>query len=475
VSNIFRVNATTKEINAMSNSVTGLFRPVQIDDEKLFAFNFTSNGFQPVYIPNQVVEDVETIEFLGNITVEKYPQLVDWQLPIPSAADINIDSLTINEGTYQPGKLMAVNYGYPTVVGYKNHVGLGYKMNFSDPFKFRELEFSVAYTPKTWKNGLSSAQDDSFDELGDDELLHISFSAKAGRFSLQGGYNEADFYDLFGPTKSSRKGVNVGLDYDQSLIFDPPHNLDLNIGISGFYGLDQSPEFQQIVATGFNNNFFLNLDGYLSYSYLSGSLGGVDAEKGVSATLWGAAAWSAGNVYPRVMGTFNYGIQLPVNHMSLWFRTAAGNSFSDTFNPFTRFGFAAFGNNYVDYQSTRRYRGPFSFPGVAFDSDKSIIASRFGKGLAELVFPPIRFRKMGGFNFFANWIQPSIFSSVLWAKDVNFKAEKFANLGAQLDLRMVMFSLLPSTISIGYARAWEIGNADTDARNEFMISLKLLR
>ena len=79
VSNIFRAEVETKEIEAMSNAVTGLFRPAYIDNEKLFAFNFTSRGFQPVIIPNEIVEDVAAIDFLGNITIEKYPELAEWQ------------------------------------------------------------------------------------------------------------------------------------------------------------------------------------------------------------------------------------------------------------------------------------------------------------------------------------------------------------------------------------------------------------
>ena len=43
---------------------------------------------------------------------------------------------------------MTLNYAYPIVVGYKNNVGVGPKFNFADPFGFRELDFSLSYTPK---------------------------------------------------------------------------------------------------------------------------------------------------------------------------------------------------------------------------------------------------------------------------------------------------------------------------------------
>lgn len=42
VSNVFRVDVETRELAAMSNSITDLFRPTYIDDDRLFAFNFKS-------------------------------------------------------------------------------------------------------------------------------------------------------------------------------------------------------------------------------------------------------------------------------------------------------------------------------------------------------------------------------------------------------------------------------------------------
>jgi len=400
VSNIFRVDVATKEIVAMSNSITGLFRPTLIDQDRLFAFNFKSDGFQPVYIPNREVQNVSNISFLGNITVERYPELVEWQLPIASAADLDMKTLTTSEGKYQAGKEMRINYAYPILVGYKNNFGIGYKMQIADPFNFKSLEFSVSYTPGDWINGLLGERDEDFVALEDEELVHINFEYLTGKFTVSGGFNEAEFHDLFGPSQGSRKGARLGVYYDHSLLYDPPNVLDFSVSLSGFYGLDQSPEFQQILASGFNNNFFINLSSSLSYSSSKGSIGAVDAEKGIQASLWGSTATSAGKFYPRLIGSLDYGLQLPGKHFSLWFRSAVGSSFSDIFNPFTRFGFAAFGNNYIDYQATRRYRSPFSFPGVSYDANRSIIAQRFAKGTAELVIPPIHFRKLGGFNFF---------------------------------------------------------------------------
>ncbi len=472
VSNIYRVDVATKSIDAMSNSVTGYFRPVLLDTNRLFAFNFTSKGFQPVILKNAVVTDISSIDFLGNITVAKYPELKDWQLQIAGPQDSDIVTLDTTGGIYRPGKEMHYNYGYPVVVGYKNNVGIGYHFNIADPFSFRNLNFTIAYTPRMWSNSLIADRDSSFITLNDDELIHASLSFEAGSFTFSAGYNEANFYDLFGPSQSSRKGIRAGVSFDKNFVYDPPRVLDFHAGLTGFYGLDQSPEFQQILLTGYDKNFFFNFSSSLTYQAINNSLGAVDGEKGLSATLWGSLAMSAGNFYPRVIGLLDYGIQLPGKHLSLWLRTAGGSAFDDIFNPFTRFGFAAFGNNYVDNQATRQYRGPFAFPGLRYDANRSIIAQRFGKGTAELVLPPIRFRKLGGFNFFANWIQPSLFSSLLYADNTNTDPDKFIDFGGQVDFRFVTFSLLPSTISVGYARARDLDNKGMF--DEWMVSLKLL-
>ena len=92
--------------------------------------------------------------------------------------------------------------------------------------------------------------------------------------------------------------------------------------------------------------------------------------------------------------------------------------------------------------------------------------------MAEWVLPPIRYRKLGGFNFFANWTQFSLFSSFLTTSDPLFGANEFYNLGTQMSTRLVMFSHLPATLSIGYARAWDLGRSNS--HGEFLISLNLL-
>jgi len=483
VSNIFKVDTNTLDIEILTNALTGYFRPVPIDDEKMFSFKYTSNGFVPVYIYNEENIEVSGIEFLGNKTVEKYPELEGWTTDVPNFQNFNDESLNAKNGIYIPKKEIKLNYAYPTIVGYKNKVGVGYKFKFQDPLGLKSLEFSLSYTPNKWQNNFDDAQGD----IDKDEQFHASFNystAKlsgflAGKYDFYAFYNRDDFYDLFGPTKRSRKGINIGFNHNRSLIYDNPRNLDLNIGASAFYGINQSPEFQQINFS--ETNFY---DIYTSFSYrdLKGSVGAVDAEKGIKSSLILSNSINEGDFFPKIHGTIDFGFQLPVDHASFWIRNSFGNSFSKKVNSFTRFGFAAFGNNYIDNSSSKMYRESGSFAGLSYDSEKSIIAKSFFKSTLELALPPIRYRKFGFFNLFATHSHATIFAGGLFTNNYDTAvvenqvsnaeySESFRNIGFQVDTKLVMFSHLSSTFSFGWARAFEIGN-DNKSYDEWMISLK---
>ena len=128
----------------------------------------------------------------------------------------------------------------------------------------------------------------------------------------------------------------------------------------------------------------------------------------------------------------------------------------------------------MDYQVARRYRNIFSFPGLSFDADRFIIARSFAKTMVEFVFPPIRFKELGGLNLYSNWMQATLFSTGLLTHDKTYSNGRFVNAGAQVDMKIVIFSLLESTFSVGYANAFDLGN-NNKRYQEWMISLKLLR
>jgi hypothetical protein len=89
------------------------------------------------------------------------------------------------------------------------------------------------------------------------------------------------------------------------------------------------------------------------------------------------------------------------------------------------------------------------------------------------VLPPLRFRRFGGESAYCTWAQLVLFSGGIAANmDDAALARTAGDLGAQLDMRLVFFSALESTLSFGYATAVEKREKMTQ---EFMMSLKILR
>ena len=84
----------------------------------------------------------------------------------------------------------------------------------------------------------------------------------------------------------------------------------------------------------------------------------------------------------------------------------------------------------------------------------------------------MRFKRAGWPEFYFTWASASLFGSAVVSDmdDESLRRELY-NIGAQIDLKLVIFTNLSTTLSVGYARAFESGQPSA---NEFMISLKIL-
>jgi hypothetical protein len=299
------------------------------------------------------------------------------------------------------------------------------------------------------------------------ERVHVEARYERFDWRAEAAYNKADFYDLFGPTKTGRKGYTVGLGRSQSLIFDEPQQLSLEVDgwLSG--NLDQLPEFQNIAI---DVDQLVELDAKLEYSNVRKSLGAVDDETG---TLWTAAVMGAhvdGALYTRVLGTYDRGVPLPVGHASVWFRQAAGFSPHHREQPFANFYFGGFGNNYVDHLNEKRYRETYSLPGLELNE---IGGRNFVKSTIELNLPPVRFENFGTPGFYVPWIRPAVFVSGL-ATDLDARPvrRRLLSAGGQVDFNMSVLSVLEMIFSAGAGITIE---DHQPPRRELMFSLKVLR
>ena len=459
VSNIFRFELATGELEAVSNSETGYFRPIPLDNENLIVFHYTGEGLVPARIKAEPLQDLAAVTFLGTETIRRYPELEDWRAGAgeQGAAESRITA----SGDYIPLRNIGFESIYPVVLGYKDSVSLGLRANFSDPIRLDTLNISASYSVD---NDLPS--DERPNIAIDYRHTVVSNTPLAGTWRLGARHNFADFYDLFGPTKQSRKGNRFYVGYDKTLLYDAPRRLEISTEINHHTDIDALPRYQDVPAS---IDKLSSLEARLGYSNVRRSLGAVDDEKGFKWNIATLANHADGDTIPKIGGNFDFGIALPLKNSSIWFRNAAGVAFGDADDEFANFFFGGFGNNYVDRGEIQRYREFYAMPG--FDLN-AIPGRNFHRAMLEWNMPPWRFSRIGNSSFYLSWARPALFvTSLITNLDDSAIRQEAANAGGQLDFRFTVQSRLDMTLSIGYAVGFLEGSRNDD---EFMVSLKIL-
>ncbi len=450
VSNIFRYEVATGELEGVSNAETGFFRPVPLSDGSLIVFEYTGRGLVPTRIDPVPLEDLSAITFLGNDIAERHPVVREWAVGSPARVDL--DSLIVKEGRYNPRKELEFDTGYPIVEGYRDTVALGYSLSWQDPMMFNSLRADISYSVDS--------------SLPDNERLHADIEYRKLGWRFRYWHNDADFYDLFGPTERARKGNAVIAGYSRALIFDEPRRLDLETEIAYYTDLDQLPGNQN-VDTSFEE--LLSAIVELKYTHTQQSLAAVDHEKGVQWNIALEGDHANSDTVPKLRAGFDFGFALPLKHSSIWLYSSAGIADGDRDNSLANFYFGAFGNNYVDDRHIKRYREYHSFPGFEIDQ---IAAQDFVKSVFEWNLPPMRFRSLGTPSFYLQHLRPAVFAGALWGDpgDDDFE-EVYTSFGLQVDLQFTVVHRLPMTLSVGFARGFVDSNKADD---EWMLSLKIL-
>jgi hypothetical protein len=203
--------------------------------DSFIAFQFSTRGFQPVMMAAQPREDLSTIMYLGQSVVESHPEVMAWKLPPPSPVNINIDSLEVSSGEYNGLGHVGLGSLYPVIHGYKNTAALGLRANIFDPLLLHYADVSVSYSPHK--------------SLSPQERWHVAFNYSYWQWKVRASYNGADFYDLFGPTKRSRKGNVVAVTYSDYLVDDRPTTVEYSLGAGAYWGLERLPYAQNIEVT----------------------------------------------------------------------------------------------------------------------------------------------------------------------------------------------------------------------------------
>jgi hypothetical protein len=451
VSNIWRISLDNKTFELMSNDETGLFMPQQVGEDSLFVIKFHRNGMLPGMIPLEVITEANSIDYLGNLTYEKNPQVADYSLQ--PASKINLDSIKTEETPYVIAKNMTLTDAYPDIAGYKETVALGYRLNWRDRIGLSNLSLFLAGSPWSTKP--------------DKQKIHGQIQWDYWSWSFSATYNKTDFYDLFGPTKRSRAGYSIGIGYNKIKTNRSPLKWHYGFGVNHYGDLEVLPQFQN-VASPIGN--FQSLSVETGISKLRRTLGGVEDEKGFTWELTAHSYIANGSVYPSIISEQHIGWLVPgIRNTSFWIRNSAGQSFGKRGSSFSTFYFGGFRNNYVDWQAPDQYRKILAFPGADIDA---IDAHNFIKTMGELNLKPIRLRNVGTTWLYPTYLKTSLFAThILLDPDYTKSQRNIFNAGAQLDLELVMFSYMKTIWSAGYARKFE----DSKLPNEqWMFSVKLL-
>jgi len=448
-SNVYRISLETLKPEIMTNAESGFFRPLPLSKDSMLVFEYTHEGMTLGIMKIDTIPNVNAIEFLGQKIYEKHPLVGSWMLPPPSK--INLDSLNVKEKRYSPIKELKLAGAYPIIQGYKNYVAAGYRLNFMDPMGLNSLVMKFSFSP--------------YPSLPLKQTIHFSLEYNLWNWTFGAQYNYADFYDLFGPTKFSRAGYSFSVKYYKLINRMSPRRSEFYIKVTAYGDLETLPYYQN-VASDYKSLYVATIN--FHKNYLRKSLGAIEPEQGYDWNVFAYTSMAKQTFYPQLINNFDFGFLLPLRNSSLWFRTSAGQSFGKAGITNSYFYFGGFGNNYVDYRSAQQYRDMASFPGVQIDE---ISALNYGKLSTEVNFRPIRFRKFGLLGFYSTYIRFTVFGQGLFTNFFNNEINyNWFSSGAQVDLELVLFSLLKSTLSVGYARAYRDHMGPKD---QFMISLKL--
>ena len=280
--------------------------------------------------------------------------------------------------------------------------------------------------------------------------------------------NNADFYDLFGPTKVGRKGYVFGVGHHSNVDLRRPAPSRLR------HRRPYCRQSRSAAAVSEHPGGRVANGGHRSEAVVHPRRG-IDREgrrregDAGDRRCWPSTGWQGRRFRARTRRSIAASSCRSRIRPSV-VRSAGGASSRPASEPFANFFFGGFGNNWIDRGDEKRYRTHYSFPGVGLNE---IGGRNFVKSLVEWNMPPKVFRRIGTPGFYLTWARPAVFAGVLATNlDAPGIRRELANVGAQMDFRFTALSNLDLTLSIGGAAAFEDG---VGPRRELMVSLKILR
>lgn len=451
VSNIYRYRFVEARVEAVSHTLRGLFRPLYVNEDALFAFEFTTEGFVPVIIPNRVAPRLPAIRYFGQQIVELDPEVVDWALRPAEEAVPEIPALR-QERDYRGISHLQVHSLIPVLSGFQNQRVIGLFTHVADPLFVHDVAAEVGVSP--------------FNELapGPDFHAKIQYEYRR-RLKLGIEHNAPNFYDLFNERKRGMIGTRISLGHTRYWKYDNPHKISQTSEIAAYTGIEAINDNLVRVS---RPDFFV-LQTALHSRNLRRSIGSSDVEAGTEWKL-SLMTFLVDPRRPAVVGGIHaewdrfFTVAWP--HNVLHVKTAAGIRYTKEELAIGRFYFGGFGNRRLEDGGAKQFRKVFRFPGIPI---YSLSARGFAKAMVEQNLPPLRFDNLGLGSHLLTHVDASWYAQgLVLDSDLSPTA---LSVGGQVNLVFKNWFNLESTLSAGIARAWIQG----DPSWAWVVSFKLLK
>jgi len=451
VSNIYRYSFSDESIKAVSHCLTGLFKPIEINSDTLFAFEFTTDGFVPVLLKNEPAVHLPAINYLGQKVLDKDPQVFDWVLP---NAETVSDPLEFSkEKSYSGLANLNIQSIVPVVSGFQNQVVFGLFTHVSDPMLNHDFIMELGFSP--------------LHETPSFPSFHMRFKYDyMQKFYVELSHHGPEFFDLLNDRKRGMLGTKLRLNYSHYWLYDNPQKIKQTMALTLYSGVDFINDNLVRVSQPDFGVFVTNLNS----KDLRKSIGSSDYEHGndifLTFTLYGTNFEAPQYALSTYLEYSDFSTWL-WPHNVLHVKFAGGYLLNNDDLVQSRFYFGGFGNRGIDNDKIRQFRKVFRFPGLPI---YSLDSDRFLKVLIENDFPPLRFGNLAIGDQFINHIDFAFYSQGMVTKN-SVLGNYWIDLGAQLDIKLKHWYNLESTFSMGIAKAWSDKTADW----EWFLSLKLLR
>ena len=450
VSNVYSINLATNQLTALSNTVRGLFHPIYISADSLFAFEFSEKGFLPVMIENGPAIHLPATNYLGQEVIKKNPQVLKWALEPANNSKYKLNAS--NEKRYNSlGSLKILTF-IPVLTGFQSQKVVGFFSRISDPLIDNDITLEFGISPFI-KNSI-------------DPRLHLRFKYDyKKRFQLTIDYNASDFFDLFNERKRGMIGTKVTLANTHYWLYDNPHKVMQKTEVDFYSGVKSIND--NLIKVSQPDFFTISTN--INSKNLRRSIGSVDYESGNEFNIT-INSFTSNYKNPEIAGEAhiewdNYSSWI-IPHNIFHFKIGAGYNKKNDKLLQAHYFFGGFGNRAVEDIEVKQYRDLFRFPGIPI---YSLTTDQFAKILVENNLPPIRIGNLGLGQNYLNYIDMSLYSSALVTK--TDRMHPWVDIGGQVNFVFKHWFNLESTLSFGIAKAWyEAGHSW-----EWFLSYKILK